>query len=385
MRTLFLGNGSYGTEGDRHIFRPRPTSAWCPARKMSHSPARPRGAFTLVELLVVITIIGILVGLLLPAVQSARETARLAQCGNNLKQIGVGFLGHVTATGAFPNGGARYDWSAWGDGRAWANCTPSSPNSAHITPAQFDKQDWSWGYQILPYIEEKPLWLTQDDPTVRATPTAIYFCPTRRQPVVRSETTSNWGPWRAMIDYAGNAGTTCSGGDGGGCYGDGTVDGIVVMQGTLNGGSSYIVTPASVTDGTSNTLMVGEKRMNALYYFVAPQGAGEPDDDSGYVGGFQDDVIRFGALGGATTSVAALPSYWQFPPQRDFSGAGSAPMAPGGQERQYAYQFGSAHAAGAQFVFCDGSVHRISYSVDPEVFRRLSSRNDGLTISAGSF
>ena len=204
----------------------------------------------------VITIIGILVGLLLPAVQSAREMARRAQCGNNLKQIGLGFLSHVATTGAFPNGGARYDWSSWGIGRACGH-------AAHTIPAQFDQQDWSWGYQILPYVDQLALWKNPNDVAVRGTPTSIYFCPTRRKPV-RRLIHSDWDAFsndptyrRAMIDYAGNSGTTNSGGDGGGCYGDGTVDGIVVMQ-----DRHRIVTPADVKDGAANTIMVGEKRMN---------------------------------------------------------------------------------------------------------------------------
>jgi prepilin-type N-terminal cleavage/methylation domain-containing protein len=347
------------------------------------SLVRPRQAFTLIELLVVITIIGILVAMMLPAVQSSREVARRLQCGNNLKQIGLAFISHLTATGAFPNGGAHYDWSQWGDGRAWANCTPSSPNSAHLTPAQYDQQDWSWGYQILPYIDQVALWKNPDDALVRATPTTIYFCPSRRKPVVH-DTPGNWG-LRAMIDYAGNAGTTSAGGDGGGCWGDGTVDGIVVMQGTLSGGRSRSITAADVPDGAANTIMVGEKRMNARYYVIIPDAAGEPDDDAGYVGGFQDDVIRLGALGGQTNSVTALSGNWQLPPQFDYSGAGQAPLSPDRGEVLYGYQFGSAHATGAQFIFCEGSLHLLSYTIDPEVFRRLSSRNDRLSISGADY
>ena len=267
-----------------------------------------RPAFTLVELLVVITIIGILVAMMLPAMQSVREAAQRIECANHLRQIGLGFLAHHEATGAFPNGGAKYDWSGWGDGRAWANCTPSSPASAHIVPAPFDQQDWSWGYQILPYVGETALWQNPDDDLVRSTPTAIYFCPSRRRPVVHY-TPGNWG-LRAMTDYDGNAGTCSYGGDGGGCYGDGTVDGIVVMQGDMPGGGTRIISLADVTDGASNTIMAGEKRMNAEYYFFAP-GAGEPDDDAGYVGGYQDDIVRYGALGGSTS-------------QRPLSGADAA-------------------------------------------------------------
>ena len=153
------------------------------------------------------------------------------------------------------------------------------------------------------------------------------------------------------------------------------MDGIVVMQGTLSGGGSRLITSADVTDGASNTIMVGEKRMDSVYYVMPAGGGGEPDDDAGYVGGFQDDVVRVGALGGATPK----DPYQPLPPQPDITSRETSAAA----AQYYGYQFGSAHPGGAQVVFCDGSVHLIHYTVDAEVFRRLSSRNDGQTVNAG--
>ena len=298
----------------------------------------------------VVSIIGILISLLLPAVQSARESGRRVQCANNLKQIGLAFMAHLEATGAFPNGGDGYETV-----RTWINGIP----------AAYDRQTWSWGYQILPYTDQEALWSITSDQTVASTPVPLYFCPTRRRPVALSG-----GPWqsqpspRAMGDYAGNAGVATLGDDGGGTYGDGLIDGVVVRGGVVLQQSAAVsnatampISQAQISDGCSSTFLVGEKRMNISFCMTACG----PDDNDGYVGGFQDDVVRWGA----------------FPPAPDWQGpfATFATLIPGD------YQFGSSHPGVVNFVFCDGSLQGIHYSIDPTVFSHASSRNDGVPFS----
>jgi prepilin-type N-terminal cleavage/methylation domain-containing protein len=304
-------------------------------------PLRSRDGFTLIELLVVIAIIGVLIALLLPAVQRVRESANRVTCSNNLRQIGLAFLSHATTYRFLPTGGNGFHVARAMSGGA---------------PADYSTQTWAWGYQILPFIEQGNLHANLDDQEVASTPIKIYFCPTRRPPVAL-----RGGPWevdhypRAMIDYAGNAGTVNTDGDGGGIYGSGN-DGLVIRY--LH---ADFVSLRDIPDGVSNTLLVAEKHMNLTFVTTECQ----PDDNDGYVGGFQDDVVRWGA----------------FPPHPDeFLG-----MYNTANDHPNIWQFGSSHPGGFQGVFADGSMHFIHYSIDPTTFRYLCSRNDGQVINSGDF
>ena len=168
---------------------------------------RKSSAFTLVELLVVITIIAILIALLLPAVQAAREAARKMQCQNNLKQLALGCLDHESATGRFPTSGWGWGWSGDADrGNDW-------------------RQPCGWLYNILPYIDQQPL----HDIGIGMSKTAKYaaharrlsipvntfYCPTRRYAIAYPvyEVMVNVVPMPAVAgrsDYCGNGGDVYS-------------------------------------------------------------------------------------------------------------------------------------------------------------------------------
>src|SRR5262245_60551970 len=134
----------------------------------------PRAAFTLIELLVVIAIIGILMGLLMPAVQKVRESANRITCQNNLRQIGLAFHNHHDQFSQFPTGG-------------WLALTP--PNYIAGTPAVVNQQQAGWAFQILPFLEAESTWkggqaTTDAGRAVVAIGTAnkVFFCPSRRLP-----------------------------------------------------------------------------------------------------------------------------------------------------------------------------------------------------------
>ncbi len=335
--------------------------------------------FTLVELLVVITIIGILIALLLPAVQAAREAARRAQCANNLKQIGLAWMNHESANGYYPTNGWGYAWT--GD-----------PN------AGFSKsQPGGWVYNILPYMELQSLHDLGSDAKTAAdvanaihtrdkTPVVAMNCPSRRPAVAYTNAQYHSGSFSgapvqspAMSasslvhvrgDYAACLGDVC---DNFYIYGPSSCslnvatsywDGYKTYVGQCSGVAAPLVemAVAQITDGTSNTYMVGERWCDPDRY---TDGKYDGDDWAMFTG-WQDDILR---------------STWYYEPNPSLSWT-PMPDTPGGDYRHY---FGSAHPSGCQFVFCDGSVQTISYTINPEIHRRLGNRHDGLPIDGNSY
>jgi len=277
--------------------------------------SRSRG-FTLVELLVVIAIIGILIGMLLPAVQQVREAARRTACSNNLKQIGIAVHDYESSLQLFPDGGKNW----WAGRRKQGGVPRMAPD-----------QNWGWLYQILPFIEQNNLYEEPDNAIVRRTPVPAYFCASRRPPTVLGGT-------RAVNDYAGNAGLRLNGG-GLGNWGDGMNGGVIVR-----GGFAPKVTFGSVTDGSSNTILAGEKALNPIDYDRFSTA-----DNEGYTSGWDWDIVRWGD------------------------------QLPCSDREAYSadYRFGSAHSGGVNMVFVDGSVHFIRRNVDLDVYKNAIQRDDG--------
>lgn len=304
---------------------------------------RQRAAFTLVELLVVIAIIGILVALLLPAIQAAREASRRAQCSNHLKQMGLAFQSHHDSNKFFPSGGNSWTWA------------PDYDTGG--TPERAPRQRAGWGFQILPYMEQSIVWegggaSTNDARQILAMGAKIptYFCPTRRAPEAYTtgswyptDNTSGYGPpgtyAHALIDYAASNGDN---------------NGVVIQtnsnQTWANNGP---ITTAAILDGTSNTMAVGEKRLNRKAI-----GNFQTDDNEGYTSGWDHDTIRFTRYDATNVNNTYEPR-----PDQDVNF---------GEQR-----FGSSHPGGFMAAFADASVHFIPYTIDAAVFSQIGNRADG--------
>ena len=311
-------------------------------RNRSRKNVSSRIAFTVIELLVVIAITGVLIGILLPAVQSAREASRRVVCQNHLKQIGLGFQMHHTTVGWLPTGGWGWSWTGDGD-------------------RGFDeRQPGGWTYNLLPFIEQSDLHDIdrgfQGSSKMSAAAdrlealVEVFSCPSRRSGertlTPYQMNNADFRPMVAKSDYAVNCGDQPRNEiDGGPAPGSITPP----PTPTLETGISYRCSRISfkdILDGTSHTLCAGEK-----YLSVDRWGTGQDAaDNENLFTGYNNDLFR------STHEV-------YYPPSVD-------------RNQVVKFTYGSAHQAGFHAVLCDGSVQTYNFEIEKEVYRKLGNRAD---------
>ena len=357
--------------------------------------------FTLVELLVVIAIIGILVALLLPAIQAAREAARRTQCKNHLRQLALACLNFESSQKEFPAGGWGFKWMGdpdRGTGRG---------------------QPGGWVFQVCPFIEEADVFrigsgLSAADKKMELTKQTshgipVFICPSRRQVTALSGFTPSGtvtdptpynvdtAPLLAKTDYAINGGhssmSTLGGGPGALCltvypkWGPGAP--------APGNGCSFINTDATIatqfsgvstdhtgakmkqmTDGASKTILIGEKSLAPRFYETgygdAPDWKHDDGDNNSMYQGYDWDTYRFpsGSFDNAGKPQGTLPT-------RDSDCDGFYPVgSPCTQAMNGQRGMGSAHTGAVNVSFCDGSVQAIEYEIDPLVWNDYGGRKD---------
>ena len=379
----------------RHGFNYVGTASGAARRRAPHSSTELRGrtaprGFTLVELLVVIAIIGILVALLLPAIQAAREAARRTQCLSNMKQLGLAAHNHHSARKSFPLGMEMH------------------PNSLSITVATFF-------IRLLPYVEETalhdrwsfpdPSWsggrpenafrdlnVTNDPATSpAATIIPVFICPSDRfeanpfqlvgPPAAFGSTSANgaFAGWYSATSYAGN-------------YGEGSYfvlnsqfpirpNGIFFVTGSNSqlatglhedADNHHDLSPISgrkITDGTSHTLMFGEKfHEDQVFDTWTSQNSGfkmHQVSTWAWAGGMKGTATIFCS---SAVPINASVSFWKTTP--DITA----------QDSRF-NSWGSGHPGGVNFVFCDGSARFISDDISPVTLSAYSTRANGEVVS----
>jgi prepilin-type N-terminal cleavage/methylation domain-containing protein/prepilin-type processing-associated H-X9-DG protein len=331
--------------------------------------SRRCSGFTLIELLVVIAIIAILIGLLLPAVQKVREAAARMKCQNNLKQMALACHSYHDAIGILPTGGIQDYYG----GRVGPNAPPW--NAASPLQALGAQQPWNWMYQILPYIEQNNDFNQGTSTLVRTTPIGLYNCPSRRPP-------TRIGAF-ILHDYAANSGTTwCPAND------PTTWNGTIVPSYVFANGFVPVgtVNMLAITDGTSNTLLLGEKFVSINQYSVGA----EWGDNASAIGTGNTWISSRNAIHQPRQDQIASAATQETPPP-NFNAPGingrcgpwglGSPANGGG----YYDYWGSAHPSGFNVALADGSVRSIRYSVPLATLQALAARADGQVVDSNGF
>lgn len=363
-------------------------------RSIKQRPARQALGFTLVELLVVIAIIGILVALLLPAVQAAREAARRTQCKNQLRQVALAMQNHIDTYKVFPTGGTEpnprlQDYVQGGTDNPGA---PYGPN----------QQGLGWAYQILPFLEESSVKAIKNQADIQRSPIPAYNCPSRRgatlnpggsayltdyvsaQPITvvkppfnAFDVTDVWPITGAATPVASAVATaraaywcTSAGAPNPNCaYGGAIVrtpwrlgmaaTATTSSTGMFLSGVPKAIRPAQVIDGLSKTFVVGEKLVRTDF-----RNGGSVSDDRGWADGWDPDTVRFTGWPPISDSNSAICFAESVRFTELCTGAGSVPVL----------FFGSSHNGGINGAYADGSVQFISFDIDHILFNSLGTR-----------
>ena len=287
-----------------------------------------RFGFTLIELLVVIAIIGILIALLLPAVQKVREAANRMSCSNNLKQIGLALQGHHDGYGVFPSNGAG-DLGTTNLPPVYMIKSDPGAGSYHWGVGQPglrpEDQTGSWAYAILPFLEQQAAnnLGTELQNGGQGVKVPVYMCPSRGR--TQPQEVPDTDPIYIGVTYQ-----TVPAGINPWCKTDYACNGVAIPN-----WHHALLRIAAITDGTSNTILVGEKAMDVAAYNT---------------GGWHYDEPAFSSAGGTSRSRGEI-YLDHIDPSHVLAGF-------------FAGTWGSAHPSGAQFVLADGSVHLIRYGVD---------------------
>jgi prepilin-type N-terminal cleavage/methylation domain-containing protein/prepilin-type processing-associated H-X9-DG protein len=333
-----------------------------------------RDAFTLIELLVVIAIIAVLIGLLLPAVQSAREAARRAQCTNNLKQIGLAIHQYISDNDVLPpSGGIDLKGITTGTGRVAQN------SSIHLRLLNYlehrDVYD-AYNFKLGDVVNGNSV---ADNTTVMTTSINGYLCPSDANPGSRENLDIGYTVPVTCVNYAVNGGSNR-------VYQGGTVNGVAWWL----GGHPYFgsrVGFSSIRDGTSNTAafsewIKGKAGRNApglnLVYAIATLNNGGPQNDMAACQAASAPLWDFkGEYWTLQDTGRGGPYYHVLPPNKP-----SCNVAADYGVIDSFIGASSSHPGGTNLLLMDGSVRFVKDAMNPGLWNALGTRAGGEVIGA---